>query len=168
MSHVRINRFRVTVTGLAAAGALVVGSPLMSPAAASTRAAAAAASTYGGATSQGLPVIVDVNASKRLVVRVLTAVRLNCTPSGGRAITPDGYRRLRVTKQGKFSASFGPTTQRNADGTTTDVQGRMTARFNRARTQITGTWHFTATDHDATGVVTDTCDSGAVVFRAKQ
>jgi hypothetical protein len=168
MSHIRINRFRVVVTGVAAAVAIVAGSPLLSPASAQTRSVAAAGSTYGGVTSQGLPVIVDVNAGRTLVTRVLTAVHLTCTPSGGVATTPDGYRRVRVTKQGRFKASFGPTTHRNDDGTTTDFQGRMAARFNRARSVIVGTWHLTATDHDAAGTVTDTCDSGPIVFRAKQ
>jgi len=38
----------------------------------------------------------------------------------------------------------------------------------RAKTKITGTWSLTATDHDATGNVTDTCTSGSVSWKAKQ
>jgi hypothetical protein len=170
MSHVKLSRFRFAVVG-AAVGAVLVGSPLMPAASAHpapARVAAAAPSTFGGVTSQGLPIIVDVNGSKRQVVRVLTAVDLTCTPSGLVAVVPDGFRRLSVSKQRKFKATFGPQTQRNADGTTTDYQGSMTGRFNRAKTTATGTWRLTAVDHDATGAVTDTCASGAVTWRAKQ
>jgi hypothetical protein len=169
MTHVKLSRFRFAVVG-AAAGAVLVGSPLMPVASAHPAHArvAAAPSTFGGVTSQGLPIIVDVNASKRQVVRVLTAVDLTCAPSGLVATVPDGFRRLAVSKQRRFRATFGPQTQRNADGTTTDYQGSMTGRFNRAKTTAAGTWRLTAVDHDATGAVTDTCDSGAVTWRVKQ
>jgi len=168
MSHVRISPFRATIGSLAVV-AFLVGSPLLPGAAAQPAPrAAAAGSTYGGVTSQGFPVIVDVTANKRLVVRVLTAVRLTCAPSGGVFTTTDGFRLLVVSRSGRFQASFGPNTQRNPDGTTTDFSGRMTARFNKARTQLTGTWSLTAVDHDAAGAVTDTCPSGALSWRAKQ
>ena len=63
---------------------------------------------------------------------------------------------------------YGPVTQRNDDGTTTDYQGRVTGALNDAKTKITGTWRLIATDHDATGVVTDTCDTGLLTWKAKQ
>lgn len=81
---------------------------------------------------------------------------------------PDEYTRLPVSRSGRFSVRFGPVTQRNDDGTTIDLEGRMSGRLNSTKTRITGTWQFKATDHDATGAVTDTCDSGSVSWRAKQ
>jgi hypothetical protein len=59
-------------------------------------------------------------------------------------------------------------TTRNDDGTTTDFEGSVSGAFNKARTKATGKWTFKATDHDATGAVTDTCDSGSVSWSAKQ
>lgn len=81
---------------------------------------------------------------------------------------PDGYRGLSVSKKRKFSASFGPMTTRNDDGTTTDFEGSVSGAFNNARTKATGKWSLKATDHDAAGAITDTCDSGSVSWSAKQ
>ena len=59
-------------------------------------------------------------------------------------------------------------TERNDDGTTIDLQGAVSGKFNRSMTSISGTWSFKATEHDATGAVTDTCDSGTINWTAKQ
>jgi hypothetical protein len=130
-------------------------------------AAAAAGTTYGGLTSQGFPVIVDVSRNGRQVVRAVIAIRLSCT-SGDTAIIPDRWTKLDVSKTGKFAIAFGPETVRNSDGTTTDFEGKMSGAFNRARTTISGKWQFKGTDHDTSGAVTDTCDSGSVSWKAKQ
>ena len=121
---------------------------------------------YGGVTSQDFPVVVDVNRRRSRVVRAVIAIRTSCT-SGGFVTVPDGYRNVSV-RRGKFSASFGPTTQRNDDGTTSDLEGTMSGTFNSSRTKVSGKWTFKATDHDAAGAVTDTCDSGSVSWSAKQ
>jgi hypothetical protein len=168
MTQAMSKRVRIVALGVAA-GALLVGSPMIP--AASAQAAhvpAAAGSTYGGTTSQGLPVIADVTANGRQLVRVLAAVRATCTPSNTAYISPVWFRRVTVSKRGRFAASFGPEIQRNADGTTSDYTGRVTGRFNKARTQLSGTWRLTSVDHDTAGAVTDTCDSTVVTWRAKQ
>ena len=129
--------------------------------------AAAVGNTYGGLTSWGLPVVVDMKANRRQIVRAVAAIDLTCT-SGGSATVPDRFTAVAVTKKGKFSRAEGPTTQRNDDGTTTDFQGSISGSLNRAKTRITGTWRFKATFHDGTGAVTDTCDSGSVRWTAKE
>ena len=71
-------------------------------------------------------------------------------------------------EQGRqFSLSFGPTTRKNDNGTTTDFEGSITGTLNKARTKATGKWSFKGTDHDAAGAVTDTCDSAKVSWTAK-
>ena len=122
--------------------------------------------SYGGVTSQDFPVIVDVNRRRTRVVRAVIAIRLSCT-EGGFVTVPDGYVRLSI-RRGKFSASFGPTTQRNPDGTTTDLEGTVSGTFNSSRTKVSGTWAFKSTERDAAGAVTDTCDSASVSWSAKQ
>ena len=122
--------------------------------------------SYGGVTSQDFPVVIDVNRRRARVVRAVIAIRTNCT-AGGFITTPDGYTNM-VIRRGKFSASFGPTTQRNPDGTTTDYEGTVSGIFNASRTKVSGPWAFKGTDHDASGAVTDTCDSGSVSWSAKQ
>jgi hypothetical protein len=64
--------------------------------------------------------------------------------------------------------AYGPVTQRHDDGTTTDVQGRMTGARKDSRTGIAGTWRMIAVDHDTTGAVTDSCDTGMLTWSAKQ
>lgn len=131
--------------------------------------AAAAATTgtvLGGQTSQGWPIVVEMSKTGGQVVRVSAGLHLTCT-AGGVVNLPDGYRKLSVSGTGKFSASFGPTTQRNPDGTTTDFEGSITGKLNKARTKGSGKWQFKGTAHDAAGAVTDTCDSGTVSWSAK-
>jgi len=154
-----------------AAGALVV-SPLT--AAAGTEQGGSRATTagaggtvYGGVTAQDFPVVVETSKNGRKVVKATIAIRLTCT-SGGVVILPDGYTAMSVSKKRKFSASFGPVTSRNDDGTTTDFEGSISGAFNKARTKASGKWSLKATDHDASGAITDTCDSGSINWRAKQ
>lgn len=144
-----------------AAGAAPQHGPML------TRSGVAAGVTYGGLTSQDFPVIVEVNGIRRKMVRTAIAIRLTCT-SGGFITIPDSYVRLSISKKGKFRTSFGPETRRNDDGTTTDIEGSVSGAFNSRRTKVSGKWSFKATDHDASGAITDTCDSGSVAWSAKQ
>jgi hypothetical protein len=129
-------------------------------------AAAATGTVLGGRTSQGWPIVVELSKTGRQIVRMSAGLHLTCT-SGGVVNLPDTYGKLTVSSSGKFSASFGPETQRNQDGTTTDFEGSITGKLNKARTKVSGKWQFKGTGHDATGAVTDTCDSGTVRWSAK-
>ena len=131
------------------------------------RGAAAAGLVYGGQTSQGWPVVIQANKSRRQVVRAITALHLECT-TGDFSNIPDAYIRLPVNKRRRFSASFGPDTNRNPDGTTADFSGSISGAFNRARSKVSGTWHFHITEFDTSGAQTGTCDSGNVRWSAKQ
>ena len=169
--RVKFKYWQATVVG-AAACALVIGTPMIpvataSPASVVTPSATAVGNTYGGVTSQGMPVFVTMNATRRQVVREIAAVVVNCKSGGGFTI-PDRFTKVAVSKGGKFRVVYGPFTQRNDDGTTTDYQGRMTGALNDAKTKIAGTWRMIVTDHDAAGAVTDSCDTGLLTWTAKQ
>jgi hypothetical protein len=169
--RVKFKGWQATVVG-AAAFALVIGTPMIpvataSPASVVTPSATAVGNTYGGVTSQGFPVFVTMTATRRQVVRAIAAVDAICTSEAGLTI-PDKFTKLPVTRSGKFRVVYGPYTVRNEDGTTTDWQGRMTGVLNDAKTKITGTWRLIATDHDLTGAVTDTCDTGLLTWTARQ
>jgi hypothetical protein len=156
----------------ALAATVMVGVPLAASASPygatpQARSAAVAGAVYGGITPQTFPVVIELNKSRRQVVRAAIAVRMPCT-SGAVAVYPDSYVKLTVSKKGKFSASFGPTVNRNDDGTTTDFEGSMSGKANAARTQLSGKWQLKITQHDVSGAVTDTCDSGTVSWKAKQ
>src|SRR4051794_31183212 len=141
--------------GVVLAGAIAAAAP-----------AAAQARVLGGATSDGWPVVVEINKSGKKVVRASTGVTLTCT-SGAIVSVPDGFQKLKISKKGKFGASFGPTTSDNPDGTKNVFEGSMSGKTNKARTKASGNWQLKVTDLSATGTVTDTCDSGSVRWRAK-
>lgn len=127
---------------------------------------AAVGNTFGGISAQGQSVIVDLNSTRRKVVRTALTLELACT-SGGEFWFKDKYFDLAVTRRGTFRTSFGPTTERNDDGTTSDYSGRIAGSLNDTRTRLTGVWRIVVVDHDAAGTVTDTCDSGLVSWKAK-
>jgi hypothetical protein len=130
-------------------------------------AAAAAGAVYGGLTTQRFPVVIELNKSRRQVVLAAAAVLMPCT-AGGSFVQPDRYQKVPISKQGKFSVKFGPVTQRNDDGTTSDFEGSLSGALNAPRTKLSGKWQLKQTEHDASGAVTDTCDSGSVSWKAKQ
>jgi hypothetical protein len=155
------------------ATAVVASTPLVAAAAPrhdSTPArssAAAAGVVYGGVTPAGFGLMVEVNKSGRKIMRMHTGLRMQCT-SGGVFAMPDNWTNLRVSKQRKFSASFGPEVERNDDGTTTDGEGTVSGKFNSSRSSVSGKWSLKLTHRDAAGTVMDTCDSGIVNWKAKQ
>jgi len=156
----------------AAAATLLIGVPLAASASPdgatpNARSAAAAGAVYGGTTSQNFPVVIELNKNRRQVVRAVIAIRLPCT-SGGSTVQPDRYAKVSVSRTGKFSTAFGPVVNRNDDGTTTDFEGSASGKLNAARTKLSGKWQLKLTDHDASGAVRDTCDSGSVSWTAKQ
>jgi hypothetical protein len=129
--------------GAVLAIAVLAAAPLAAPAkpdrgATLATSSAAAGVVYGGLTSQEFPVIVEVNTKRRKVVRTDSAIRLTCT-AGGFVTIHDAFGRLRISKTGKFSASFGPEPERNDDGTTTDLEGSVSGAFNSRRTKVSGT-----------------------------
>jgi len=163
-----IRGWRVALVGLVTVTLLVSWqlSPVASAGVGTPR-AAAADNTYGGLTSQGMPMFVEMNATRRQVVRTSAAIALNCT-SGNSVVIPDRYTKLPVSRAGKFRVAYGPVTVRNDDGTTTDVTARVNGALNDTKTRITGVWRIIVTEHDVAGVVTDTCDSGLRSWKAKQ
>jgi hypothetical protein len=129
-------------------------------------AAATNGTVLGGKTGQDWPIVIELNKAGTQVVRISAGLHLTCT-SGGVVNLPDEYTKLKVSPSGKFGLSFGPTNRKNDDGTSTDFQGSITGKLNKARTTATGKWTFKGIDKDAAGTVTDTCDSGSVSWKAK-
>lgn len=159
--------WRVAVVGIVAV-TLLISWPMSPGASAGVRtpSATAVGNTYGGLSSQGQAVIVDLTSTRRKVVRTVMTLELTCTSGDGFWFT-DFYTDVPVSRSGRFRTSFGPTTERNDDGTTSDLQGRITGQLNDAKTRISGSWRVVVTDHDTTGAVTRTCDSGVRGWKAK-
>jgi hypothetical protein len=170
----RISRSAYRLGGLAAvATTAAVGVPLAASAnphssdGPPARSAAATGLVYGGQTAQGWPVVIELQKNRRRVVKAVVGLTLRCT-SGDFDHYWDPYTDLAVNTKRKFRASFGPDTERNDDGTTTDFEGSFSGALNRARSKVSGKWRFKVTYYDTAGAVTDTCDSGSVRWTAKQ
>ena len=153
---------RSSRAALAAAAAVAVVAPAATDAAGATP----RGTVYGGLTDQGFPVVIETGRDGRTVPRATIGIRLPCA-TGGWVTLADQYTAMPVRSR-RFAAGFGPETVRNDDGTTSDLQGSISGTFSRSGATITGTWSFKAVDHDATGAVTDTCDSGTVRWTARQ
>lgn len=128
---------------------------------------AAAAVVYGGVTPQAWPVVVEVSRNGRRMVRAAIGLDLHCS-SGDSFGQTDSFIRVPINTRRRFSSSYGPTTTRNADGSTTDFSGTLRGAVNAARTRMSGTWEVTETFFSVGGAVTDTCKSGKVAWKAKQ
>jgi hypothetical protein len=170
----RVGRDRVVTRALPAALALAAVAALPVAAAASTQSegpraqsAALRGVVYGGRTAQVWPVMIEVDQSRRRVMEAVIGLDLTCT-SGASFSESDRWVNMRVNARRKFSARFGPEAEHNPDGTTSDWEGSVTGRFNRARSRISGTWRLRVTDYDTAGAVADTCDSGNLRWTAKQ
>ena len=159
--------FKVATVVVSMAVCIPVAASASSHGGARAESAAAKGVVYGGRTGQGWPVMIELTKNRRRVVQAVIGLRLTCT-SDTFVNLPDRYVNMTVNRRRKFSASFGPDTQRNSDGTTTDFQGSISGGLNRARSKISGRWQFTLTEFDAAGAVTDTCDAGGVRWTAKQ
>jgi hypothetical protein len=133
----------------------------------SARSAGATGVVYGGRTSQDWPVVIELTRNRRRVAQAVIGLRMTCT-SGGTVSLPDRYVNMDITRKRRFRASFGPDTVRNSDGTTSDFEGSISGTLNRARSKVSGRWHFRITDYDTAGAVTDTCDSGTIRWTAKR
>jgi hypothetical protein len=162
-------RIRATVAALAPAVAMV-GLVAMSPMGAELALADASAAqrsagvVYGGLTSNGWPVTVEVTRDGRLVKRVVGAMFADCS-QGGSYTFPSQWRDLRVSRSGAFKASYHDTDV--DDGVVVTYAETFVAKFNRARTRLTGKWRSSTTFRTPDGTV-DVCDTGSLRITAQQ
>jgi hypothetical protein len=124
---------------------------------------------FGGLTPQRFPVIVRVSRDLRQVVQTAAGIQLHCATSGGTVDVPDGYQRLRLSRSGRFGASFGPQPVDTGDpAITATVQGSVAGKVNAKHTSASGQWRLTITTTTVATGATDACDSGVVTWKAKQ
>jgi hypothetical protein len=163
---------RIRAAAAAVASAIwALGALAMSPtsaelalADASSSAAGSGGVVYGGTTSNGWPVIVEVTRDGRMVKRVLGAMSADCT-QGETLIFPSSWRGLRISRGGAIRASFRDSDV--VDGTEVTYDESFTAKFNRSRTRLTGKWRASTTFRMPDGTV-DFCDTGSLRFAARQ
>jgi hypothetical protein len=124
---------------------------------------------FGGKTSKGWPVVVELSKDGKKVVNALTGLEFTCT-SGMTAVMQDGYGTLPLSAKGAFNSTFGPEQMGTLPtGEAVMAQGAITGARNKAATKMKGTWSMTVTMlNTATGVAADTCTTGNLTWAAKQ
>jgi hypothetical protein len=134
-----------------------------------------AGGVFGGTTSQGYPVLVEVSKLGLKVSRALAAIDLPCVQPQVLYTNPDSYTGLPISATGKFAYSY-----KNVKGdglpdigiSSFNYSGSVAGQFNKAGTRVTGTWHAHLTAYsaaDPTGAtVLHECDSGVVKFTARR
>jgi hypothetical protein len=138
---------------------------LSAEAAASARAPSGLA--FGGVTPQSWPVVVTLNKARNRVERAVIGLDMTCT-SGDTFGTSDGFQAIKLSKKGRFSATFGPE-RIDAGGVPADVQSKVIGRMSDDRGSMRGIWQLKITLYDAAGTTAlDTCDSGLVRWNAAQ
>jgi len=124
---------------------------------------------FGGVTSAGGPVVVEVSRDGREIVRATIAVQQKCQPSGLTFFVPDSYIRVPIKAAGAFRSGgewSAALTEPPVTGVTNT--GSLSGSFDRAGTSVTGTWSLLSVFNGATGATVDRCDSGLVSFTAIQ
>ena len=163
------------LTGGAFAIALAVAAVPANGASRSTQLDARAAATarapsglvLGGITPSGWPVVVAVNKAATRVDQVAIGLDMTCT-SGDTFATSDGFQKLKLSRKGRFSTTFGPT-RIDAGGLPADVESKVIGRFSKGRASMRGIWSLKITIYDAAGTTAvDTCESALVRWTAVQ
>jgi hypothetical protein len=155
--------FRLRTLAIGPIVLLVLVSPA-SPFLATASAGTPTGQVLGGSTSQGQPVVFELSRSGREVKRALVAIDLNCT-SGGMLSLPDSYLGVKL-RGGRLKSSF--TDSFVAEGVEYQRSGSVSGRMNRSHSAILGSWRLSLTIRDPQTGETDSCESGAVSYRARQ
>jgi hypothetical protein len=163
----RIRAQAAALAPVVATVALVTTSPMGAELALADGPDAAARSAgvvFGGMTSNGWPVIVELSSDGRLVKRVVGGMSADCT-AGGIFAFPSQWRNLRISRAGAFKASYRDTD--SDEGVEITYAETFTGKLNRARTKLTGRWRSSTTFRTADGTV-DVCDTGSLRYTARQ
>ena len=118
---------------------------------------------YGGATSQGEPIVIRLDARRTRVNDVMLTWRASCSTSGGFYRAPDHFVNFDLSPTGKFGNPF--TAQTDIDGGGKrqwdyQIAGRVT------RKKAGGTLQAKVSDTDAAGAATDLCETGNLTWKA--
>jgi hypothetical protein len=120
------------------------------------------AQILGGFTSQGWPIVVDLSKSRKRIALIETGLDMSCA-SGTKFPELDGWIRLAIAADGRVHASMAVKPQTGTSTSLTGGTDTFTAKFNRQRTKVTGTWELGQSFSLSNGQ-TDQCDSGSVGF----
>jgi hypothetical protein len=119
---------------------------------------------YGGTTSKGEPVVVQLSRNRRSVGAFRIGWSADCTPDGFFSIG-DALANFRLSRSGGFKDTF-PQTYTRPDGSKNKFDYELAGRVGRSK--ASGTFHARVTDIASAGTTTSTCDSPRLTWTAKQ
>jgi hypothetical protein len=119
---------------------------------------------YGGSSTQGQPVVIQVAADKRRVKMLRIAWFADCASKLG-VDFGDAFTDFPLTRGGSFGDSF---TQTYPDDTGGHADYAYVLSGKVGRRNASGSFHVVVTITDANGAVTDTCMSPTVRWSARQ
>ena len=122
------------------------------------------AGVFGGFTSKGGPVVVEVTGNGKQIKRVVAGIELRCS-SGNSFMIADKWTQLPI-RGSHFAASFSDTFVE--DGQSYEVSDSIKGKLNRRRTRISGSWRSRLVVRNSAGATIDTCDSGPLRFTARR
>lgn len=117
---------------------------------------------YGGATSQGLPAVVELRSSRTAISHLHIGWRATCT--SGNEFQIGDFLSGGALVGGRFAGKFSTNEPETGGGTITtayDISGRL------SRTAGNGILKLTVTPKDAAGTVEDTCSTPTVTFKLR-
>jgi hypothetical protein len=117
---------------------------------------------WGGLTSQGWPVVVEIPKSEKRVRLGLVALRMSCT-SGAVFAQMAGVGNLAIGAAGNVGRTRSISAQPGSGASLTGGSVSFAARLNRQGLTMSGTWHLHL-DYLLSSGQTDHCDSGTVRF----
>jgi hypothetical protein len=122
---------------------------------------------FGGITQANWPIVVTLNKARTRVDQAVIGLDMQCSSGDGFG-TSDGFKALKISPKGRFSAAYGPE-RIDAGGTPADLESRVVGRFKNGRASMRGVWSLKVTLYDPAGTtVVDTCESGLVNWIAEQ
>jgi hypothetical protein len=121
---------------------------------------------FGGVTSQRWPVVLVLsNDDKRLLTAVIGS-DMSCTSGAVISVSYGVLVNRRFTSSGTVSSGGAVAPSTSSSGSLTGGSQSITARINRKRRTLSGTWHLHL-DFASPSGQTDHCDSGVVQFFAR-
>jgi hypothetical protein len=154
----------------AQSGALAAATAAHQSAAHRANHASHGAVVYGGTTSANAPVVIQVSPNGREVAKATMAVPVHCQAPGQAAsptiYMPDVYTHIPINSARAFHDNLEtPPLSIEGNGSLV-ITSRLSGKFNGSLTAVKGTWSLHLIEKNATGAVTNECDSGAVSFTA--
>jgi hypothetical protein len=118
---------------------------------------------YGGKTSQDQPIVARLDAKRKRIADLLVSWESSSCQPEGFVHYPEGLHNFALASGGRFSDAWDDTDQLSDGGSvrsTYALAGRIARRAARGTLRIGVQWA------DAAGAATESCDSGALTWKA--